>query len=246
MTAALPGADRLMAALAATWPPFATSRCGPFTLREGRGAGRRVSAATTDSLPTEAEIAAADSAMRAMGQAPVFCLRPGQEALHRQLFACGYTEQLDTDLLVGPAAPIAAEELPRVSAFAVWEPLAIIREIWAEDGIGPERQEVMARVPLEKTAILARTDDQPAGAAFVAVDGEVAMMHALVTRPGLRRRGAGRHATIRAARFAVDCGARYLALAVTADNAGAQALYTGLGMRRAGAYTYLGRPGKSL
>ena len=51
-----------------TWPAAAYHRLGPWTLREGRGGGSRVSAATCDVPVSAADIAAAEAAMGKMGQ----------------------------------------------------------------------------------------------------------------------------------------------------------------------------------
>ena len=65
----------------ATWPPASKRRLGPVTLREGQGAGSRVSAASVEGPATEAEIKEAEQAMRAMGQSCLFMIRDGQAEL---------------------------------------------------------------------------------------------------------------------------------------------------------------------
>lgn len=240
-----PGTGRLMRAMATTWPAFATRRLGPFTLREGRGAGRRVSAATADGPASPQEIAAATQAMRDMGQVPIFCLTEQQAALESALVAAGATERLDVTLLVAPVANLAARDQPRVAALPVWPPFAIMDEMWETAGIGAARRAVMARAPDPKTAILMRTDDKPAGTAFVACDTEVAIVHAMVTRPALRRRGSAANAMTATARWAAVQGAAWMGLAATAENGAALALYEKLGMKRAGGYHYRTFPEES-
>ncbi|HRO11657.1 GNAT family N-acetyltransferase, partial [Amaricoccus sp.] len=78
----------------------------------------------------------------------------------------------------------------------------------------------------------------PAGAAFVALAGPVAMMHALEVSPAARRRGLGARMTHAAADWARRQGAGTFALAVTRANTPARTLYAGLGMAEAGAYHY--------
>lgn len=234
----LPDTQRLIAATQATWPPFATRRLGPFTLREGRGAGRRVSAATAEGPVTPAEIAAAAEAMRALGQAPVFSLPEGAAALDAALAAAGFTEVLRNHFYAAPVAAMAALDLPRVAAFALWPPLAIVEDIWAETEIDAARRRVIAAVPGPKTSVLARVNDTPSGALFIAADGAVAMPHAVVTRPAMRRQGSARSAMIAAARWAADQGCRHIGLAVMAENLAAIGLYEGLGMTRVGGYHY--------
>jgi ribosomal protein S18 acetylase RimI-like enzyme len=226
----------LFAALDATWAAAATVETGGWTVREGRGGGKRVSAATTDR--EDADIAAAEDAQAALGQPPLFCLRDGQSALDAALAGRGYRIVDPVVLYEAPVAAIAAEPPARLSAFPLWPPLAITREIWAEGHIGPERLAVMERVGLPKTAILGRAGDRAAGAVFAAVAGDIAMTHALHVDPAARRQGLARNLMRAAAAWAAAQGAARLALAVTAANAPANALYRALGMRVAGRYHY--------
>ncbi len=238
----LPDTLRLTAATHATWPAFSTRIVGPFTLREGRGAGRRVSAATAPDTASAAEIAAAARAMQDMGQDPVFSLPEGADALDAALLAAGYSDSLHNDFMAMEASDLAALDLPRVGAFPLWPPLAIVEDIWAETEIDAARRRVIEAVTLPKTAVLARAADKPAGALFIAADGDVAMPHAVVTRTALRRNGAARYAMIAAARWAVAQGCRHVGLAVTSKNHAAIELYKSLGMRRVGGYHYRTRP----
>jgi len=114
----------------------------------------------------------------------------------------------------------------------------IMTDLWAEGGIGPGRIDVMTRAPGPKTGILARQADRAAGCAFVARDGCVAMVHALEVAPQLRRKGAAANMMRAAARWALDNGADYLAVVVTAANAAANALYSDMGMTPVGRYHY--------
>lgn len=232
--------NRLFAALEATWPAAATSTSGPFTIRDGKGGGSRVSAATANGPATEAEIDAAEDAMRALGQTPLFQIRPGNDALDAQLEARGYAVKDPTRIYAAPIDTVA--EAPKgtkdVKTIHGWEPLAFMLELWAEGGIGPERIEVMRRASAPKTGLLGRMVNSPGGTAFVSLDGDVAMLHALEVRKTSRRGGMGRVATIDAAMWARDQGARTFALACTEANTAANALYSGLGMADMGGYHY--------
>ena len=86
--------------------------------------------------------------------------------------------------------------------------------------------------------LMSRANDRPVGAAFVAVDGEVAMIHAIEVAKAHRRKGGAVRLMQGAARFAAENGAEWLALAVTEANSGARALYERLGMADAGGYHY--------
>lgn len=227
----------LFATLEATWPAAARLACGPFLLRQGLGGGQRVSAATAEGDWTLADIAAAEAAMRDLGQMPLMLIRAGEEALDAALAAQGWQIH---DPVLAYAAPVAALMAPvsGMAVFAHWPPLAITADLWAEGGIGPERLAVMQRAPGPKTALLARNADKPCGAAFVAQHGHHAMLHALEVRPALRRAGSGRRLLQAAANWAAAQGATDLSLAVTEANAPARRLYEALGMAPITRYHY--------
>lgn len=229
---------RYYAVTEATWPAAASRELGPVTLREGQGGGSRVSAATVNGAATEEQIAAAEDAMRAMGQDCLFMVRDGEAELDAQLEARGYVVKDPVNLWCCPVAQLMDVPLPRVTTFCVWEPLAIQREIWAAGGIGPERLAVMARVQGPKTGLLARHRDKPAGAGFVAIHDGVAMVHALEILPHQRRAGMGAWMMRQAAFWAAQQGAQELAVLCTKRNDGANGLYASLGMKPAGEYHY--------
>lgn len=230
--------DPFFTALTATWPAAELHGMGPWTLRRGAGGGNRTSAATLDGeadapdgLPAEAE-----AAMRGWGQRPLVMVRPGEDGLDAALEGRGWGAHDATRLLAAPVEALAAPG--DLVAIPSELPLAAMESIWAGGGIGPGRLAVMARAPGARTYILGRLGDRPAGAAFVAVEGSVAMLHALEVAGFARRRGLAVRMTRAAADWAQAAGAKTLALAVTRANTGAQALYEGLGMTEAGAYHY--------
>lgn len=227
-------------ALDATWPGKAVHGLGPWRIREGAGGGQRVSAATTAVADvSDAEIAEAEDFHRSLGQKPLFQIRPGQEALDARLAARGYGKNDATHLRAAPVTQFAAP--PRLRSIPHWPPLALTREIWEGDHIGPERVAVMERVQGEKIALIGRDGndaDRASGAAFVALSGNIAMLHALTVLPHMRRRGSAHYIMCGAAEWAQDHGAEWLAVAVTQANAGAEALYTSLNMPVVGEYHY--------
>lgn len=241
-----PDAARLFEALEATWPPAGGDLVGPFRLRRGAGGGQRVSAAVWDEAAGPVDLARArneltkaEARMTAWGQAPLFMLRGGQEdGLDRLLAEHGYAQRDPSLLLVAPVEPLASRELPRLRAILSLPELAICREIWVDGGIGIERQAVITRTPPPATAILGRRGDDPAGVALAAVDGPIAMVHALHVLPSYRGEGVARTILLRAARWAAARGCTTLALAVVAENAPARSLFEGLGFARAAGYHY--------
>lgn len=224
-------------AMEATWPPARAWAAGPFLLRDGAGGGKRVSAATAEGDWTEDDLAAAEARMAE----PLFLIRPGDGALDAALAGRGYAV---IDPVLAYAAPVGrlTGDLPFLAAVAHWPPLETVRSIWAEGGIGPARVQVMERVRGAKAALLARSGDRPAGAAFVACAGDEAMIHAIEVRAPARRRGAGGHMLAAAANWAQEQGARRLSLAVTERNAAARALYGRAGMEVVGQYHYRAKP----
>lgn len=226
------------AAWQATWPAAGYAREGGVLVARGAGGGGRVSAARAVADWSEADIAAAEVRHRAWGQPPLFAVEAGDLALAHALAARGYREADPTLVLTAPLAPLAEPPIPPVTAMDCWPPLAIQRDLWAQTGIGPERQAVIARAAAPKAAILGRTQDRAAGVGFVAVHGRFALLHALAVLPDWRGRGLGSWMVRRAARFGQAHGAQDLALAVTAANTPARAMYERLGFVQAGAYAY--------
>ncbi len=221
-----------------TWPAAAYETIGPFRLRQGEGGGSRVSAASATSSATEADIDAAEKAMVELGQKRLFCLRPGDDALDAQLAERGYTVLDPVNIYTCPVGHLTDVPVPRVTVFTIWKPLAIMCEIWATAGIGPQRLAVMDRTGGPKTGLLLRRKDQPAGVGFVAVHEGVAMMHALEILPAHRRQGLGQWAMRAAAFWALDNGAHTFSVICTKANTGANRLYHSLGMEVAGEYHY--------
>ncbi|WP_299685406.1 GNAT family N-acetyltransferase [uncultured Tateyamaria sp.] len=227
----------LLDAIEATWPPARTMREGPWTIRDGAGGGKRVSAATAEAPVTADDIATAEAAMLALDQPRLFMLRPDEAALDRQLADRGYEVIDPVNLYVAPVELLTDVPIPRVTAFAIWEPLAIMAEIWETGGIGPARLDVMHRAAV-KTGILARHADKPAGAGFVALHGGIAMAHAVEVLPHQRRKGVAQWIMRRAAFWAAEQGADRLAVLCTAANGPANALYQRLGFSALTGYHY--------
>lgn len=233
-----PTLPRLFAAVDATWPAAATVQAGPWTLREGRGGGKRVSAATARGSLREEDVGAAESAMRMMGQTPLFMIRPEDDTLDAMLDRQGYVIVDPVVIRLCPVRQLCDRRLPPVTAFTIWEPLAIMREIWEKAGIGEARQAIMERSCRPRTAVFGRVSDKPAGVAFCAIHDGIAMVHAVEILPEHRKKGLGGWMMRAAALWAAEHRAEWLAVLVTRQNAGGNALYASLGMEVAGEYHY--------
>jgi len=223
----------------ATWPAATETQVGPWLIRDGQGGGKRVSAARPVGPVTQDDVALAVSEMEKLGQPALFSLRPEDGELDSILAQLGY-EVLDPSILF--VGPIFEGEAPPVTAFDIWPPLQIMKDVWAEGGIGPGRIAVMERVASPKTSILGRISDRAAGCAFVAMHQTTAMVHAVEVLPDYRRNGLARNMMYAAARWAREQGAEHFALVTTGSNVAAQSLYSSLGMSVVGRYHYRMKP----
>ncbi|PZX18861.1 acetyltransferase (GNAT) family protein [Palleronia aestuarii] len=225
----------------ATWPPAAMSTLGPWTLRDGAGGGKRVSAATTEGEVGAEDIAAAERAMQRGGQAVLFSVGAHQDDLDRLLEERGYSRLDPTRLLQCPVERLL-DTAPAPGGVAVWPPLQIQLDLWRAGGVGAERIAVLERVGGPRSTFLGRVGNQPAATAFVALHENVAMLHALEVRRDLRRQGAAAALVRRAAAWSAEAGARLFTALVVEANAGANALYAGLGFTACPCYHYRIRP----
>ena len=228
--------NRLMATMDATWPAAEFRAVGQWLLRRGEGGGQRVSAASTEDQA--AALDPAEQGMRAWRQTPLFRITPDQAELDSRLVGAGYAVKDPVVLYAVPVVTLADGRDETVKVFRVTSPLATVDEIWAHGGIGPGRRAVMTRPTGPCMTLLARTDDRPVGVAFIAIDDDIAMIHAIEVAPEHRRKGGGAILLHGAASFAAEHGAHWLTLAVTEANAPARRLYEKLGMTMAGRYHY--------
>lgn len=238
----LPTAATLYDVIDKTWPAAEKIVCGPFTLRLGLGGGSRVSAATANGRAADSEIATAAAAMRDMGQPALFMIRDTDLDLDAQLENLGYSVKDPVTLYAAPIAAMTTTRPPHKTVFTAWPPLAAQAEIWAQGGINTPRLAVMDRAPMPKTTLLGRAHDKPAGTTYVGMSHGCAMIHALEIGDAFRRQGLAANMTRAAAFWAADNGADFLTLVTTKVNAGANALYTSLGMTVVGHYHYRIKP----
>ncbi len=234
----LPSIQKLYDVVEATWPPADRLQDGAVVLRDGKGGGKRVSAATLEGHLDGLDLENAERMMREMGQPALFQIREGDDELDRFLQNKGYRIIDPVNVYAAPAVDIATERPRRTMIIPVWEPLKIMEEVWAVGGIGPERVNVMRRGCAPKTGFLGRLRDQPAGAAFLGVSNGVAMVHALEVLSNFRRNGLAKAFMRQSAFWALENGAETLSVVTTRENMAANKLYSGLGMTLIGAYHY--------
>lgn len=234
-------ADAIFETLDKTWPAARQFKLSAWTLREGKGGGKRVSAATASDFAEPQAIHQAESEMRRMGQTPLFMIRPEDNALDRALSDRGY-EIVDPVTIYAIRCEEIAKRPAPAEAIESWPPLAIQKDIWNEGGVGPARIDVMERAQDPRVTILGRVGDRSAATVFLGMYQDIAMLHALETRQSLRRKGAGRLLMRAAAHWAALQGAEWLTLAVVTDNVPANTLYRVLGMEPVTTYHYRRAP----
>lgn len=234
-----PDLPRLYEAIDQTWPAARRWTQQGWTLRDGQGGGKRVSAASL--AAPDADIAVAEAEMRAMVQTPLFMLRDGDDALDQALADRGYSVVDPVNLYVLPVDQLTDVPIPPVTAFEIWEPLAIMLDVWAQGGIGPDRIKVMHRAA-QKTAILSRWNEKPGGVAFAAIHDAICMVHAVEVLEHQRGMGVGKWMMRRAALWAQAHGATHIAVLCTKANEPAKRLYEGLGFAHVGGYHYRQSP----
>lgn len=223
-------------ALEASWPAASRTAIGPFIWRDGAGGGSRVSAATANILPEASVLDTIERKFAAANRNALFQLRDTEVVFDQMLEQRGY-DIMDPTLCL--AAPVDSFAKPDPKAtYISWPPIAAQRDIWTLGGIGSARIDVMKRVQIPKTTLLARDQDAPAGTAFIATLGSISVLHALEIAPAYRRRGLARALMNHAADWAKINGASTITVLVTRANSAALALYSSLGMREVGHYHY--------
>lgn len=229
----IPSDHDLFAAVDATWPAHAKTELDGWTLREGRGGGQRVSAASG-----QGDIAKAEAAMLALGQDRLFMIRSDQTDLDAELADRGYQIKDPVDLLVGDAAAMSDGFSPKLDAIFTTIPMPILAEIWAAGGIGPGRLNVMQRAICDKTYIMGRLDAHPAAVAYAGASHNICMAHAVEVLTGARRRGVAQRMMQAAAWWGLRQGADLFCVLATQANTGAQSLYRKMGMETVTQYHY--------
>jgi len=234
----LPEISELYETVDATWPAAAFGRAGPWLIRDGRGGGKRVSAATLESDFFPPDIAVGEVAMSALGQTPLFMVRQNEDDLDRALEHQGYSIIDPVSLYACQVGALTMNRFTAGGGTTQWPPTGVAKEIWAKGDIGPGRLEVMNRAKGEKSVILAQINGATVGVGFAAIAAGIAMVHAIEVTPGLRRRGVGTTILHLAADWATKNGCDYVSLVVTDANRPANALYSKLGMSLIGSYHY--------
>jgi ribosomal protein S18 acetylase RimI-like enzyme len=237
----LPDEARLMAAIDATWVAAERAPLGEWVVRRSAGAGGRAGSIWMrgdPGMPFNDALAQAAAMQRGWGEQPLLMLPDAEPEHAAAAGAAGWTIGERTTVMAARTADVSAYGTGGLMVVQVRSPLAVMEELWDSTGTDAARRAVMDRTPEPKVSLMLREDDRPAAAAFVAVDGEVAMLHAVMVGEPWRRRGVGRALTAAAAAWAQGAGAPSIGLAVLASNAPAVALYRRMGFEVRGGYRY--------
>ncbi len=223
------------------WPAPEAAECDGWILRAGRGGYNRVNSVWTGPFAGDlpAAIERAEAFYRERRLQPRFQMLDiaGPAGLDAELAARGYRRELDCSDMVKAVAGGAMP--PDVSVadgpVAAW--LDLYRAQQPADKAA-ELPLILAKLPERHGFILCRREGVPAGVALVGRAGEDAAVDCVLTFPAFRRQGVALAIMRAAEAWAAAEGVRRLVLSVVDDNAGAVALYRGIGYRRLAAYHY--------
>ncbi len=227
------------------WPAPETADCGGWQLRAGRGGYNRVNSVWTGRFSGDpaAAIGQAETFYRSRGLPPRFQMLDTAEPadLDADLAERGYRRALDCSDM---AKAVAARAMPADVSVTAEAPGDWLDLYCAEQP--PEKamelRHILPKLPPRHGFILCRRNGAPAGVALVSRVGEDAAIDCVLTERTVRRSGVARAMMQAAEAWAAGAGARRLLLSVVDDNAGAVALYGGLGYARLAGYHYRIRP----
>ncbi len=239
---------------ARAWRPVESERLGDWELRAAAGYTRRANSVLPlgdPGLPLDETLTVVrrwygDRGLPAYVQTATGA-EGTQELLCAELEQRGWTREVTAELWVGALAPVA----DRADAAGVVLSRAA-DEAWLaryqRKGVSDVALKVLGSGPSVWFATVPGEgpDAAPAAIGRCVVDGRWAGFGAVEVDPALRRRGLGSLVMAALASRALDEGASAAWLQVEADNAGARALYAGMGFGAHHAYHHYREPGASI
>ena len=221
-----------------TWPAKEFLELPEWKLRKSIKGGKRVSAVTAIGKSGIPAIQFVENTLEEWCQDKLFMIKAGENSLDEALKERGYCIVDPTNIWSISAEALSMQQIPPVTAFSIFPPLAIQREIWTANGIDTSRIEIMDRVKTPKTTIFGRINAKPAASAFVAVSNKIAMVHALIVDHKFQRQGMGKHVMQKVGVWAHQQGAESVVVLCTKQNQSANNFYKILGMEVIGEYHY--------
>lgn len=242
---ALPGAAVFERAGLDTWPGIEVEWDGDWVRRATGGYTKRANSVqclnAADDGDVEARVAAAVAWFNARNLPPVFRMTPlAGPALSATLERLGWRTIDASHQFAMPLGPTAPD--PRGRIFAVRDPvwLAIAQQLSGYDDARQARLEALLAVIQVEACGVAVFDAAglPVASALMAIADGIVVTGNVVTAAAQRRKGYGAAMMATGHAWAHAAGATIAALNVQADNAGAQALYRGLGYTHQYDYHY--------
>ena len=221
-----------------TWPAKEFLELPEWKLRKSIKGGKRVSAVTAIGKSGIPAIQFVENTLEEWFQDKLFMIKAGENSLDEALKERGYCIVDPTNIWSISAEALSMQQIPPVTAFSIFPPLAIQREIWTANGIDSSRIEIMDRVKTPKTTIFGRINAKPAASAFVAVSNKIAMVHALVVDHKYQRQSMGKFVMRKVGAWAHQQGAESVVVLCTKQNQSANNFYKTLGMQVIGEYHY--------
>ncbi|MFE9704364.1 GNAT family N-acetyltransferase [Streptomyces sp. NPDC005930] len=247
--------EELARVAARAWRPVESERLGAWELRAAAGFTRRANSALPlgdPGLPLDEALTAVRRWYGERGLPAYVQTATGavgtEELLSAELERRGWVREVTAEVWTGPLAPVA--DLAEGSGVVLSRE---VDEAWLaryrRKGVSEVALRVLNSGPSVWFAKVPGADadaDAPGGPAAIGrcvVDGRWASFAAVEVDPALRRRGLATEVMAALARRALDEGASAAWLQVETDNAGARALYAGMGFAAHHAYHHYREPG---
>ncbi|MFI7009108.1 GNAT family N-acetyltransferase [Streptomyces sp. NPDC050145] len=234
------------------WQPLESERLGDWELRAAEGFTRRANSVLPlgdPGLPLDEALAHVRNWYASRGL-PAYAqtatgARGTQESLCAELEARGWVREVSAELRIASLAPIG----DAVDAAGLGDRVTLTRaphEAWLaryqRKGTSEVALKVLGAGPSVWFATVPGEGGVPAAIGRCVVDGRWAGFAAVEVAPERRREGLGTLVMAALARQALDEGASAAWLQVEAENAGARALYDGLGFGTHHAYHHYRAP----
>ncbi|KPI21342.1 GCN5-related N-acetyltransferase [Actinobacteria bacterium OK006] len=230
--------EELARVTARAWQPVESERLGDWELRAASGFTRRANSV----LPLGDPGMPLDEALTyvrdwyAARDLPAYVqtatgAEGTQEVLSAELEARGWAREVSAGLWIGALAPLADREVAKA-------PGVVLARAADEAWLGRYQRKGLSEVALHVlgsgpsvwfATVPGAEGEPPAAIGRCVVDGRWAGFAAVEVDPAQRRRGLATAVMAALARRALDEGASAAWLQVEADNAGARALYAGMG-----------------
>lgn len=243
--------EELARVTARAWQPVESERLGDWELRAASGFTRRANSV----LPLGDPGVPLDEALMyvrdwyAARDLPAYVqtatgAEGTQEVLCAELEARGWAREVSAGLWIGALAPLADLEVAQASEVVL---ARAADEAWLgryqRKGLSQVALHVLGSGPSVWFATVPGAEGEPPAAiGRCVVDGRWAGFAAVEVDPAQRRRGLATAVMAALARRALDEGASAAWLQVEADNAGARALYAGMGFAAHHAYHHYRAP----